>query len=61
MISMALSMPRTRVVDQAAQGSLMDEAAFRCLYHRTARPLRAYLVAVVEIWRWPTICCRSHT
>ena len=43
MISMALSLPRTETATAAAQVVMMDEAAFRCLYQRTARPLRAYL------------------
>ena len=40
---MALSLPRTEAAESRAQVVTMDEAAFRCLYHRTARPLRAYL------------------
>lgn len=41
---MAFSLPQTHAVDPAAQAVTMDEAAFRHLYHRTARPLRAYLM-----------------
>lgn len=43
MISMALSLPRPRVADTSA-AAIMDETAFGRLYHRTARPLRAYLI-----------------
>ena len=44
MISMALSLPRTQATDFPGRAVTMDEAAFNNLYHRTARPLRAYLV-----------------
>jgi RNA polymerase sigma-70 factor (ECF subfamily) len=43
MMPMALSLPRTQGVNPAVRAVTMDEAAFRHLYHRTARPLRAYL------------------
>ena len=43
MIPMALSLPRTETSSHAAGAVTMDEAAFRRLYQRTARPLRAYL------------------
>jgi RNA polymerase sigma-70 factor (ECF subfamily) len=43
MIPMALSLPRPQVVDTAA-ATIMDETVFGRLYHRTARPLRAYLI-----------------
>jgi len=43
MIPMALSLPGTAVTQPAA-AMAMDEAAFRLLYERTARPLRAYLL-----------------
>ena len=42
MISMALSVPRSRTVDETAVA--MNEAVFHHLYQRTARPLRAYLI-----------------
>ena len=42
MIPMALCLPRSRPVDVSA--AAMDEAVFGRLYHRTARPLRAYLM-----------------
>lgn len=41
---MALSLPRTEVVEPVARAATMDEAAFRHLYSRTARSLRAYLI-----------------
>ena len=44
MIPMALSMPNTQTTDLAGRAATMDEAAFRHLYDRTARPLRAYLM-----------------
>jgi RNA polymerase sigma-70 factor (ECF subfamily) len=44
MIPMAFSLPRTHAADPAARAVTMDEAAFRRLHHRTARPLRAYLI-----------------
>lgn len=43
-MSMSFSLPQTHAVDPAARAVTMDEAAFRHLYHRTARPLRAYLM-----------------
>jgi RNA polymerase sigma-70 factor (ECF subfamily) len=43
MIPMALSLPSTAASLHAAGAVTMDEAAFRRLYQRTARPLRAYL------------------
>ena len=43
MISMALSLSGTHVADRPARAAMMDEAAFRHLHQRTARPLRAYL------------------
>jgi RNA polymerase sigma-70 factor (ECF subfamily) len=44
MISMVLSLPRTQSTALAERAVMMDEAAFRHLYLRTARPLRAYLM-----------------
>jgi RNA polymerase sigma-70 factor (ECF subfamily) len=44
MIPMALSLPQARAADPAARAVTMDESAFHRLYHRTARPLRAYLI-----------------
>jgi len=44
MIPMALSLPRPHAAGPAARAVTMDEAAFHRLYHRTARPLRAYLI-----------------
>ena len=44
MIPMALIMPLPRATELAGPAVAMDEAAFRHLYHRTARPLRAYLL-----------------
>ncbi len=41
---MALSLPQTHAGSPATRAVTMDEAAFRHLYHRTARPLRAYLI-----------------
>lgn len=41
---MALSLPRTQAKDLAGRAVMMDEAAFRHLYQRTARPLRAFLI-----------------
>jgi RNA polymerase sigma-70 factor (ECF subfamily) len=41
---MALSLPRAHAADPVARAATMDEAAFHRLYHRTARPLRAYLI-----------------
>lgn len=43
MIPMALSLSRTEASLHAAGAVTMDEAAFRRLYQRTARPMRAYL------------------
>jgi len=43
MISMALSLSGTQATDRPARAAMMDEAAFRHLHQRTARPLRAYL------------------
>jgi RNA polymerase sigma-70 factor (ECF subfamily) len=43
MIPMALALPRPRTAD-AATAATMDEAVFGRLYHRTARPLRSYLI-----------------
>ncbi len=43
MIPMALSLPSTEARMHAAGAVSMDEAAFRRLYQRTVRPLRAYL------------------
>ena len=43
MIPMALSLSRTEASLHVAGAVTMDEAAFRRLYQRTARPLRAYL------------------
>jgi RNA polymerase sigma-70 factor (ECF subfamily) len=44
MISMALSLPRTEATALPGRAVTMDKAAFRNLYQRTARPLRAYLM-----------------
>jgi RNA polymerase sigma-70 factor (ECF subfamily) len=44
MISMALSLPRAQVTHLPERSVTMDEASFRSLYQRTARPLRAYLM-----------------
>ena len=44
MVPMALSLPRTQATDLPGRAVTMDEAAFRHLYQRTARPLRGYLV-----------------
>jgi RNA polymerase sigma-70 factor (ECF subfamily) len=44
MLSMALSLPGTQAADLSGRAAAMDEAAFRHLYQRTARPLRAYLM-----------------
>lgn len=43
MISMALALPRLAASDETDRAAIMDEAVFHHLYHRTARPLRAYL------------------
>lgn len=43
-IPLALALSRFHTVDRAAGAVTMDEADFRSLYQRTARPLRAYLV-----------------
>ena len=44
MIPMALTLPRSQTADLAKRAATMDEASFRHLYHRTVRPLRAYLL-----------------
>ena len=45
MVSMTLSLGRAPAVDLAGgRATTMDEAAFRHLYQRTARPLRGYLM-----------------
>ena len=44
MIPVALSLHSPRATDAAARVTTMNEAAFRHLYHRTARSLRAYLI-----------------
>jgi RNA polymerase sigma-70 factor (ECF subfamily) len=44
MISMALTMPQPQASDLLRRAATMDEAAFRHLYDRTARPLRAFLI-----------------
>jgi RNA polymerase sigma-70 factor (ECF subfamily) len=44
MVPMALTLPRTQATDLAGRAVTMDEAAFRHLYQRTSRPLRAYLM-----------------
>jgi RNA polymerase sigma-70 factor (ECF subfamily) len=44
MIPVALTLPGTSVTDTSAPVVTMDEAAFRRLYHHTARSLRAYLI-----------------
>jgi RNA polymerase sigma-70 factor (ECF subfamily) len=44
MISMALSLPTEEAVARSPPAVTMDEAVFRCLYQRTASPLRAYLL-----------------
>lgn len=41
---MALAPPRVAAADSGDGVATMDEAAFHGLYHRTARPLRAYLL-----------------
>ena len=41
---MALSLPLVAASDAPDRTATMDEAAFRNLYHCTARPLRAYLL-----------------
>ena len=40
---MTLNPPRAAAAAAEVRSSVMDEAAFRCLYQRTARPLRGYL------------------
>ncbi len=44
MISMALAVPRVAASDAPGREATVDEAAFRRLYERTARPLRGYLL-----------------
>jgi len=44
MISMALTLPGSQATDLSGRAVTMDEAAFRHLYQRTVRPLRAYLI-----------------
>jgi len=44
MIPMALSLPLTEANERSVDSAIMDEATFRGLYQRTARPLRAYLM-----------------
>ncbi|MCG6949824.1 MAG: RNA polymerase sigma factor [Acidobacteria bacterium] len=41
---MALSLSQTPAAEVAGRPTTMDEAAFRHLYRRTARPLRGYLM-----------------
>ena len=44
MMPMALTLPRAPATDLPGRAVTMDEAAFRHLYQRTARPLRGYLM-----------------
>lgn len=41
---MALAFPRVAAEESTDRPTIMDESVFRQLYHRTARPLRAYLL-----------------
>lgn len=43
MIPMTISLPLTEARELPVDSATMDEASFRCLHQRTARPLRAYL------------------
>lgn len=44
MISLAVTLPQAQATALPEQVVTMDEAVFHELYHRTARPLRAYLL-----------------